>query len=156
MTKKVEIFTDGSCLGNPGPGGYGILLRYHKHEKTLSKGYFRTTNNRMELMATIISFEILKQPCQVILTTDSQYVRQGITQWIHNWKNCQWRRADKLPVLNIDLWQRLDAVILRHKVKWHWVKGHSKHTENQRCDQLARIAANSPTAEDSLYYTEQN
>ncbi|MGP1930506.1 MAG: ribonuclease HI [Arsenophonus sp. ET-YP4-MAG3] len=151
MTKKVEIFTDGSCLGNPGPGGYGILLRYHKYEKTLSKGYFRTTNNRMELMAAIIGFEALKQPCQVILTTDSQYLQQGITQWIHNWKNCQWRRADKSPVLNVDLWQRLDIAISQHKVKWHWVKGHSRHPENQRCDELARNAADSPTTEDGIY-----
>ncbi|WP_334473380.1 ribonuclease HI [Arsenophonus sp. PmNCSU2021_1] len=156
MTKQVEIFTDGSCLGNPGPGGYGILLRYNKHEKTLSKGYFRTTNNRMELMAAIIGLETLKQPCQVILTTDSQYVRQGITQWIHNWKNRQWRRADKSPVLNVDLWQRLDAAISRHQIEWHWVKGHAGHAENERCDELARNAANSPTEEDSSYQTEQN
>ncbi|MDR5611374.1 ribonuclease HI [Arsenophonus sp.] len=156
MTKQVEIFTDGSCLGNPGPGGYGILLRYNKHEKTLSKGYFRTTNNRMELMAAIIGLETLKQPCQVILTTDSQYVRQGITQWIHNWKNRQWRRADKSPVLNVDLWQRLDAAISRHQIEWHWVKGHAGHAENERCDELARNATNSPTEEDSGYQTEQN
>lgn len=156
MTKQVEIFTDGSCLGNPGPGGYGILLRYNKHEKTLSKGYFLTTNNRMELMAAIIGLETLKQPCQVILTTDSQYVRQGITQWIHNWKNRQWRRADKSPVLNVDLWQRLDAAISRHQIEWHWVKGHAGHAENERCDELARNAANSPTEEDSGYQTEQN
>lgn len=156
MTKQVEIFTDGSCLGNPGPGGYGILLRYNKHEKTLSKGYFRTTNNRMELMAAIIGLETLKQPCQVILTTDSQYVRQGITQWIHNWKNRQWRRADKSPVLNVDLWQRLDVAISRHQIEWHWVKGHAGHAENERCDELARNAANSPTEEDRGYQTEQN
>jgi len=110
----------------------------------------------MELMAAIIGLETLKQPCQVILTTDSQYVRQGITQWIHNWKNRQWRRADKSPVLNVDLWQRLDAAISRHQIEWHWVKGHAGHAENERCDELARNAANSPTEEDSGYQTEQN
>lgn len=156
MTNQVEIFTDGSCVGNPGPGGYGILMRNNKHEKILSKGYFRTTNNRMELMAAIIALEALKQPCQVILTTDSQYVRQGITKWIHNWKNSQWRRANKSPVLNIDLWQRLDAVITKHQIKWNWVKGHSGHPENERCDELARNSANSPTEEDDIYQTEQN
>ncbi|WP_121463459.1 ribonuclease HI [Arsenophonus endosymbiont of Aleurodicus dispersus] len=149
MTKQVEIFTDGSCLGNPGPGGYGILLRYHKHEKTLSKGYFRTTNNRIELIAAIIGLEMLKQPCKVILTTDSQYVRQGITLWIYSWKNCQWRRGNKSPVLNVDLWQRLDAAVSRHQVEWCWVKGHTGHPENEQCDELARNAANSPTEEDS-------
>ncbi|MFP3014108.1 MAG: ribonuclease HI [Arsenophonus sp.] len=149
MMKHVEIFTDGSCLGNPGPGGYAILFRYHKHEKILSKGYFHTTNNRMELMATIIGLETLKQSCEVIITTDSQYVQQGITQWIHHWKNHQWRRVDKSPVLNIDLWQALDLAISRHQVNWNWVKGHIGHPENEQCDELAKNAALFPTEEDS-------
>lgn len=125
MTKQVEIFTDGSCLGNPGPGGYGVVLRYQQHEKTLSDGYFMTTNNRMELLAAIVALESLKRPCDIILTTDSQYVRQGITQWIHGWKRKQWRKADKSPVVNVDLWKRLDEAIQRHTIDWRWVKGHA-------------------------------
>ncbi|MFP3013832.1 MAG: ribonuclease HI [Arsenophonus sp. NC-QC1-MAG3] len=155
MTKHVEIFTDGSCLGNPGAGGYGILLRYYRHEKTLSKGYFCTTNNRMELIGAIIGLETLKQSCYVILTTDSQYVRYGIMQWIQNWKNRQWRRANKSPVLNVDLWQRLDIAISHHQIEWQWVKGHTGHPENELCDELARNAANSPTEKDSGYQTEK-
>ncbi|AMA64797.1 Ribonuclease HI [Candidatus Arsenophonus lipoptenae] len=154
--KKIEIFTDGSCLGNPGPGGYGILLRYHKYEKSLSKGYFCTTNNRMELMAAIISLELLKEPCQIILTTDSQYVRYGITQWIHKWKNQHWRRTNTSPVLNIDLWQRLNILISKHKIKWYWVKGHSGNPDNELCDQLAKNAATLPTEEDTGYMVEKN
>lgn len=151
MTKQVEIFTDGSCLGNPGPGGYGAVLRYKKHEKELSEGFFLTTNNRMELLAAIVSLASLKESCQVDLTTDSQYVRQGITQWIHNWKKRGWKTADKKPVKNADLWQQLDAETQRHQVTWHWVKGHAGHPENERCDELARTAAESPTQEDEGY-----
>ncbi|BGI50925.1 MAG: ribonuclease HI [Arsenophonus endosymbiont of Ceratovacuna japonica] len=151
MIKYVEIFTDGSCLGNPGPGGYGILLRYYKYKKTLSKGYFSTTNNRMELMAAIIGLEKLKNPCYVILITDSKYVYQGINQWIHNWRNYQWRRPDKSPVLNVDLWKRLDIAISKHKIQWRWVKGHTGYIENEICDKLAKNAANSPTEVDSGY-----
>ncbi|PHM35839.1 ribonuclease HI [Xenorhabdus innexi] len=151
MNKQVEIFTDGSCLGNPGPGGYGVLLRYKQKEKTLNEGYFRTTNNRMELMAAIAGLEALKEPCTVTLTTDSQYVRQGITQWIHNWKKRGWKKADKSPVINVDLWQRLDKAISPHEIEWHWVKGHTGHRENELCDELARNAANSPTQADSGY-----
>ncbi|MFD0706190.1 ribonuclease HI [Photorhabdus luminescens] len=151
MSKQVEIFTDGSCLGNPGPGGYGVLLRYQQHEKTLSEGFYRTTNNRMELMAAIIGLETLTRPCKIVLTTDSQYVRQGITQWIHNWKKRGWRKADKSPVSNVDLWQRLDQAISRHDIDWQWVKGHSGHNENEHCDELARAAANSPTETDTGY-----
>ncbi|MGV7963077.1 ribonuclease HI [Photorhabdus tasmaniensis] len=151
MSKQVEIFTDGSCLGNPGPGGYGVLLRYQQHEKTLSDGFYRTTNNRMELMAAIIGLETLTRPCKIVLTTDSQYVRQGITQWIHNWKKRGWRKADKSPVSNVDLWQRLDQAITRHDIDWQWVKGHAGHDENERCDELARSAANSPTKTDTGY-----
>ncbi|CDG20434.1 Ribonuclease H [Xenorhabdus poinarii G6] len=151
MNKQIEIFTDGSCLGNPGPGGYGVLLRYQQTEKTLSEGYFHTTNNRMELMAAIIGLETLKRPCRVILTTDSQYVRQGITQWIHNWKKRGWKKADKSPVINVDLWQRLDNAISRHEIDWRWVKGHAGHRENELCDELARTAANTPTQVDTGY-----
>ncbi|MCC8465517.1 ribonuclease HI [Photorhabdus bodei] len=151
MSKQVEIFTDGSCLGNPGPGGYGVLLRYQQHEKTLSEGFYHTTNNRMELMAAIIGLETLTRPCKIVLTTDSQYVRQGITQWVHNWKKRGWRKADKSPVSNVDLWQRLDQAISHHDIDWQWVKGHAGHDENERCDELARAAANSPTETDTGY-----
>ncbi|MGL4212782.1 MAG: ribonuclease HI [Morganella morganii] len=151
MRDKVEIFTDGSCLGNPGPGGYGALLRYKGHEKALSEGFFLTTNNRMELLAAIVALETLKRPCDIVLTTDSQYVRQGITQWIHNWKRRGWRKADKSPVVNVDLWQRLDSAITRHQIDWQWVKGHAGHPENERCDELARTAAESPSQDDTGY-----
>ena len=151
MSDKVEIFTDGSCLGNPGPGGYGALLRYKGHEKALSEGFFLTTNNRMELLAAIVALETLKRPCNIVLTTDSQYVRQGITQWIHNWKRRGWRKADKSPVVNVDLWQRLDAAITRHQIDWQWVKGHAGHPENERCDELARAAAEAPAQDDTGY-----
>ncbi|MEJ2762878.1 ribonuclease HI [Photobacterium sp. MCCC 1A19761] len=151
MTKQVEIFTDGSCLGNPGPGGYGTVLRYKQHEKELSEGFFLTTNNRMELLAAIVGLASLRESCQVDLTTDSQYVRQGITQWIHNWKKRGWKTADKKPVKNADLWQRLDSETQRHQVSWHWVKGHAGHPENERCDELARTAAESPTQDDTGY-----
>ncbi|MDP2574022.1 ribonuclease HI [Vibrio penaeicida] len=151
MAKQVEVFTDGSCLGNPGPGGYGIVLRYKQTEKNLSKGYQLTTNNRMEMMAAVVALKSLKEPCNVILTTDSQYVRQGITQWIHNWKKRGWKTADKKPVKNADLWQELDKETARHDVDWRWVKGHAGHRENEICDELARTAAESPTEEDTGY-----
>lgn len=154
MTKQVEIFTDGSCLGNPGPGGYGAILRYGKHEKTFSAGYFLTTNNRMELMAAIVALEALSQQCEVVLSTDSQYVRQGITSWIHNWKKRGWKTADKKPVKNVDLWKRLDSALSHHQIKWEWVKGHAGHEENERCDVLARAAAGSPAFEDVGYQSE--
>ncbi|MBS3798619.1 ribonuclease HI [Pseudoalteromonas sp. BDTF-M6] len=141
MQKSVEIYTDGSCLGNPGPGGYGVLLRYGEHQKTLSQGYKNTTNNRMELLAAIVALESLKRPCHVDITTDSQYVKQGIESWIDNWKKRNWRTASKQPVKNVDLWQRLDAARARHQVRWHWVKGHSGHDENEIVDDLARDAA---------------
>lgn len=143
MQKNVEIFTDGSCLGNPGPGGYGTLLRYKGHEKELSQGYTLTTNNRMELLAAIIGLESLKEPCQVILTTDSQYVKQGIESWLANWKKRGWKTASKQDVKNKDLWQRLDAANSKHQVEWRWVKGHAGHAENERVDDLAREAAES-------------
>ncbi|WP_438863742.1 ribonuclease HI [Neptunicella sp.] len=139
--KHVEIYTDGSCLGNPGPGGYGAVLKFGQHRKELSQGFTLTTNNRMELLAAVEALAILSEPCQVDLTTDSQYVRQGISQWINNWRKNGWRTADKKPVKNVDLWQRLDAANQKHQVQWHWVKGHSGHPENERCDDLARLAA---------------
>ncbi|HKS35291.1 MAG TPA: ribonuclease HI [Enterobacteriaceae bacterium] len=154
MRKQVEIFTDGSCLGNPGPGGYGAILRYQQHEKSFSGGYRLTTNNRMELMAAIVSLEALKEPCDIVISTDSQYVRQGITQWIHNWKKRGWKTAEKKPVKNVDLWQRLDSALSHHQIRWEWVKGHAGHPENERCDELARAAAGNPTQDDVGYKPE--
>ncbi len=139
-SKIVEIFTDGACSGNPGPGGWGAVLRYGATEKELNGGEPETTNNRMELMAAIMAIEAVKRPCEIRLHTDSQYLRQGITTWIHDWKRRNWRTADKKPVKNVDLWQRLEAAIATHDVHWHWVKGHSGHPENERADELARLA----------------
>ena len=136
----VEIYTDGACRGNPGPGGWGALLRYGEKERTLSGGEPVTTNNRMELMAAIRGLEALKRPCSVRLTTDSRYLMDGITKWIDNWKRRNWTTVDRTPVKNIDLWQRLDAALARHDVKWMWVRGHSGHRENERVDALARRA----------------
>ncbi len=141
--KHVEIFTDGSCLGNPGPGGYGVVLKYKGKSKELSQGYKLTTNNRMEMLATIVGLQSLKEPCNVTLTTDSQYVRQGITQWIHKWQKNNWKTASKQAVKNVDLWQKLNEQQQRHTIEWNWVKGHSGHPENERCDELARQAAES-------------
>lgn len=150
--KKIELYTDGSCLGNPGPGGYGAVLIFNEHRRELSEGYAHTTNNRMEMLACIKGLQALNEPCSVDLTTDSQYVRQGITQWIHNWKKRGWKTAAKAPVKNVDLWKMLDAESVKHQVSWHWVKGHSGHPENERCDDLARFAAESkPTKEDVGY-----
>lgn len=140
MGDEVEIFTDGACRGNPGPGGWGVLLRYKGQEKELKGGESETTNNRMELMAAIIGLESLTRDSKVALTTDSQYVQNGITQWIHNWKKNGWKTAGKKPVKNVDLWQRLDQAIIEHDVDWHWVRGHSGHDENERADQLANEA----------------
>ncbi len=133
----VEIFTDGACRGNPGPGGWGALLRYGEHEKELYGGAVESTNNRMELMAAIKALESLKRSCTVSLTTDSSYVRDGITQWLPSWKKRGWKTAARKPVKNADLWKRLDQVAQAHQVTWHWVKGHSGHPENERADQLA-------------------
>ncbi|REL35403.1 ribonuclease HI [Thalassotalea euphylliae] len=141
MQKHVHIYTDGSCLGNPGPGGYGALLIYKAHEKELSQGYQQTTNNRMELLAPIKALQTLKEGCKVTITTDSQYVRQGITNWIHNWLKNNWKTASKQPVKNVDLWKQLHEEVQRHEIEWKWVKGHSGHPENERCDDLARTAA---------------
>lgn len=135
--KHIEVFTDGACKGNPGPGGWGALLRFNGNEKSLYGGEPNTTNNRMELTAAIESLRALKERCLVDLTTDSQYVRQGITEWITSWKARGWKTASKQPVKNVDLWQQLDALIQQHEVRWHWVKGHSGHRENEIADQLA-------------------
>jgi len=134
---KVEIYTDGACRGNPGPGGWGALLRYGSDEKELYGGEAETTNNRMELMAAIQALESLTRRCSVELTTDSEYVKNGITQWMVNWKKRGWRTASKKPVKNVDLWQRLDTAASQHDVSWHWVRGHTGHPENERADQLA-------------------
>ncbi|MEH6648468.1 MAG: ribonuclease HI [Motiliproteus sp.] len=141
--KQLKIYTDGSCLGNPGPGGYGALLIYKDHRKEISQGFKLTTNNRMELLGAIEALATLNERCEVILTTDSQYVRQGITQWIHGWKRKGWKTASRQPVKNVDLWQRLDALAQQQNVEWRWVKGHSGHPENERVDDLAREAAES-------------
>ena len=136
----VDIYTDGACSGNPGPGGWGALLVFNGHEKELSGGAPDTTNNRMELTAAIEALEGLSRPCKVRLHTDSTYVKDGITSWIHNWKRNGWRTAAKKPVKNADLWRRLDEAIGRHEITWHWVKGHAGHPGNERADALATSA----------------
>lgn len=136
--KRVEVYTDGACSGNPGPGGWGAILRYNGTEKELSGGEADTTNNRMELMAAISALEALKQPCSVDIYTDSSYVRDGILGWIEGWKKNGWKTAAKKPVKNVELWQALDAARANHDIRWHWVKGHAGHPENERADELAR------------------
>jgi ribonuclease HI len=138
MTDTITIWTDGACSGNPGPGGWGAILRGRGHEKELNGGEPATTNNRMELKAAIEALGALKQPSTVDLYTDSQYVRGGITGWMTGWKRNGWRTADKKPVKNMELWQQLDEATARHEVRWHWVKGHAGHPENERADLLAR------------------
>lgn len=133
----VEIFTDGACRGNPGPGGWGALLRMGAHEKELYGAEPGTTNNRMELTAAIRALEALNRPCDVVLTTDSEYVRKGITEWLPQWKRRGWRTAAKQPVKNVDLWQRLETAAARHRVEWRWIRGHTGHPENERADALA-------------------
>ena len=134
----IEIFTDGACSGNPGPGGWGALLLFNGTEKELSGGEFETTNNRMEMIAAIEALSALKRPCKVRLTTDSSYLKDGITTWIHNWRKNGWKTASKKPVKNVDLWRTLEDALQRHDVEWVWVKGHSGHPENERADELAR------------------
>ncbi len=138
MSDEVEIFTDGACSGNPGPGGWGAILRAGSREKTLCGGEPETTNNRMELLAVIRALETLKRPSKVRVHTDSQYVQKGISEWIHNWKRRGWTTASKQPVKNADLWRALDSVQAKHDVQWVWVKGHAGHVENERADALAR------------------
>ena len=137
--KRVEIWTDGACSGNPGPGGWGALLRFGDKEKELCGGEAETTNNRMELKAAIEALNALKEPCEVELTTDSQYVKGGMTGWIFGWKKNGWKTANKKPVKNAELWQALDEAVSRHKVNWHWVKGHAGNPENEKADELARL-----------------
>ena len=136
--KHVEIFTDGACSGNPGPGGWGAILRHGAAQKEMSGGEAETTNNRMELLAAITALNALKSPCEVDLHTDSKYVMDGISKWIFGWKKNGWKTANKKPVKNAELWQALDEANRRHKVKWHWVKGHNGNVENERADELAR------------------
>ena len=137
---QVEIFTDGACSGNPGPGGWGAILRYGETERELSGGEADTTNNRMELTAAIEALNALKRPCDIVLTTDSTYIKDGITSWIDGWKKRGWKNSQKKPVKNEDLWKALDEARSRHTVEWKWVKGHAGHAENERCDELARLA----------------
>ena len=139
VSEQVEVFSDGACQGNPGPGGWGALLCYGAHEKELWGGEADTTNNRMELMAVIRALETLKRPSQVRVTTDSQYVKQGVTAWVARWKRNGWRTADRKPVKNRDLWERLDQAVARHhRLEWRWVRGHAGHPRNERADRLAR------------------
>ncbi|MGP7983300.1 ribonuclease HI [Rhodoblastus sp.] len=138
MTRRVKIWTDGACSGNPGPGGYGAILQFGEREKELSGGESATTNNRMELMAAIVALEALSRPCAVDLHTDSQYVRNGVTQWLAGWKARGWRTADRKPVKNEELWRRLEEAFERHDVAWHWVRGHAGDEMNERADALAR------------------
>ena len=139
--KSVVLITDGSCLGNPGRGGWAVIIRFNAHQKELWGSALDTTNNRMELMAVIAGLETLNEPCGVLIEIDSQYVKNGITTWIKNWKRRGWLTADKKPVKNKDLWQRLDEAVSRHSIDWKWVKGHADHDDNNRCDELARSAA---------------
>lgn len=140
ISNTVEIFTDGACSGNPGPGGWGLVLRYNGTEKELSGGEVETTNNRMELMSAIEGLRALTRPMRIHIHTDSTYVKDGITKWIVNWKRNGWKTAAKKPVKNVDLWQALDDALVGHKVEWFWVKGHSGHVENERADALARAS----------------
>jgi ribonuclease HI len=138
VSDPVEIYTDGACSGNPGPGGWGVLLRSGGRERELCGGEARTTNNRMELTAVIRALEALKRPVKARVHTDSQYVQKGISEWIHGWKKRGWKTADRKPVKNEDLWRTLDALAAQHRIEWHWVKGHAGHAENERADELAR------------------
>ena len=137
MKESIEIFADGACKGNPGPGGWGVILRAGQHEKELCGGEADTTNNRMELTAVIRALEALKRPCRVALYTDSQYVIKGMTEWLPGWKKRGWKNSAKEPVKNVDLWQQLEQLALQHEIEWNWVKGHAGHPENERADQLA-------------------
>lgn len=150
--KQITLFSDGSSLGNPGPGGYGVILRYKEHEKELSDGYALTTNNRMELLGVITGLQALKEACEVNIITDSQYVINGMTKWIYGWKKKNWTNSANKPVLNKDLWQTLDSLVIKHKVTWTWVKGHDGHEENERCDVLAKNAASQPNLKEDKGY----
>jgi len=150
VTDIVELFTDGACSGNPGPGGWGCILRFKGTEKELCGGEPGTTNNRMEMMAVIQGISALKRPCTIAVYTDSQYVQKGITEWIWGWKKRNWKTADNKPVKNADLWQQLDALAKTHEISWHWVKGHAGHAENERADALARQGLQEARAGDEL------
>ncbi len=139
--KEVRLYTDGSCLGNPGPGGYAAVLEYRGRERRISQGFLLTTNNRMELMAVITGLHALKEPCKVVITTDSQYVKNGMTAWLPGWKKHNWKTSTKQAVKNRDLWESLDIECSRHEIEWDWVKGHTGHPQNELCDELARQAA---------------
>ncbi|AWH90534.1 ribonuclease HI [Buchnera aphidicola (Melanaphis sacchari)] len=151
MLKLIKIFTDGSCLGNPGPGGYATILRYKSFEKILTSGFFLTTNNRMELMGVISGLESIKQSCSIKITTDSQYVKQGVTKWIDKWKKDQWKTSKKKLIKNIDLWLRINFFLNKHCIEWLWVRGHVGHLENERCDKIARQSAQNPLLNDFFY-----
>ncbi|CAL4321812.1 Ribonuclease HI [Buchnera aphidicola (Protaphis terricola)] len=151
MLKLVKIFTDGSCLGNPGSGGYATILRYKKKEKILSSSFFLTTNNRMELMGVISGLESLKIPCFVEIYTDSRYVKIGVTNWIFIWRKKKWKKFNKKSIKNIDLWRRMNNLINKHFIKWIWIKAHIGHIENEKCDQIARKCAKSPSLRDIFY-----
>jgi ribonuclease HI len=140
MTTRIDLFTDGACSGNPGPGGWGAILRAGRHEKELSGGERDTTNNRMEMMAAIRGLDVLKKPSEINVYTDSRYLLDGASKWLKRWKANGWKTAEKKPVKNEDLWRALDELLIRHEVKWHWVRGHSGHAENERADELARRA----------------
>lgn len=137
--QTVYLYCDGACRGNPGPGGWGVLLRYNDHERRLHGGEKNTTNNRMELTAAIEGLKVLSRSCQIIVTTDSEYLRRGITEWLPDWKKRGWKTSNKKPVKNVDLWQKLETEVERHHIRWHWVKGHSGHSENEIADELANI-----------------
>ena len=139
--KRVKLVTDGSCIGNPGPGGWAAILRYGEHSRKLSGGEPRTTNNRMEMTAVLKGLQALREPCAVTLEIDSEYVKNGVTRWMSKWKQNGWMTAEKQPVKNQDLWQELEAALERHQVRWVWVKGHANHKDNNRCDKLAKAAA---------------
>ena len=146
------MFTDGACLGNPGPGGWGCILRHEDRKKELWGAEPETTNNRMELTAAVKGLESLTRPCEVEITTDSNYMKNGITTWIHNWKRNGWRTASKKPVLNQDLWQQLDAQVARHRTTWKWTKGHAAHANNNRCDELATSAARTQSSGEEISF----
>ncbi|CAL4042667.1 Ribonuclease HI [Buchnera aphidicola (Tetraneura ulmi)] len=151
MKKKIFIFTDGSCLGNPGPGGYSAILQYKNKEKIIQSGFYLTTNNRMELMAIIFSISVLKESCLIELTTDSKYVQQGMLIWIHDWKKKNWKNKKNKKIKNIDLWIRLNYIVKKHIIRWNWIKGHSGNKNNERCHLIAKRAAKNPVCIDHGY-----
>lgn len=144
MIKLVTIFSDGSCLGNPGPGGYGTLIKYKKHEKIFHAGFYLTTNNRMELMGVIKGIEKIKEQCLIKVITDSQYVQKGVCIWLHNWKKNKWKNKNKKSIKNLDLWIKLNNLIYFHKIKWIWIHGHSGNINNEKCDSIAKMSAKNP------------